>query len=46
MIYYNGDTLPDRVDVEFKSILESIKPTVFKNIGMDNSSYNFLGTGE
>lgn len=46
VIYYSGDTLPDRVDVEFKSILESIKPTVFKNIGMDNSSYNFLGTGE
>lgn len=46
VIYSGGDRLPDRVDVEFKPILESKRPTVFKDIGEESSSYDFLGTGE
>jgi len=46
VIYAGGDTLPDRVDVEFKPVFENIKPTVVKNIGVENSSYTLIGTGE
>ncbi|KAJ7384556.1 hypothetical protein OS493_021187 [Desmophyllum pertusum] len=33
VIYSGGDKLPERVDVEFKSIFDNVKPTVLKNIG-------------
>ena len=46
VIYSGGDKLPERVDVEFKSILNNVKPTVLKNIGPENSSYSLIGTGE
>ena len=46
VIYSGGDKLPARVDVEFKSIFERVDPTVLKNIGIDNSSYSLIATGE
>lgn len=46
VIYSGGDKLPERVDVEFKSIFNNVKPTVLKNIGPENSSYSLIGTGE
>lgn len=46
VIYSGGDKLPERVDVEFKSIFSNVKPTVLENIGPENSSYSLIGTGE
>lgn len=46
VIYSGGDNLPEKVDVEFKSIFDNVKPTVLKNIGSENSSYSLIGTGE
>ncbi|XP_078369517.1 solute carrier family 15 member 2-like isoform X1 [Oculina patagonica] len=46
VIYSGGDNLPERVDVELKSIFDNVKPTVLKNIGSENSSYSLIGTGE
>ena len=46
VIYSGGDKLPERVNVEFKSIFDNVKPTVLENIGADNSSYSLIATGE
>ena len=46
VIYSGGDKLPERVNVEFKSIFDNVKPTVLENIGPENSSYSLIGTGE
>ncbi|RMX37229.1 hypothetical protein pdam_00011389 [Pocillopora damicornis] len=46
VIYSGAANLPERVDVEFKSILSKVEPTVLKNIGIENSSYSLIATGE
>lgn len=46
VIYSGAVNLPERVDVEFKSILSKVEPTVLKNIGIENSSYSLIATGE
>lgn len=46
MIYSRGDKLPERVDVELKSVIDKVEPTVIKNVGFDNSSYTLIATGE
>ena len=43
VIYSRGDKLPERVDVELKSVIDKVEPTVIKN---DNSSYTLIATGE
>ena len=46
VIYSGAANLPERMDVEFKSILSKVEPTVLKNIGIENSSYSLIATGE
>ena len=46
VIYSRGDNLPERVDVELKSVIDKVEPTVIKNVGFDNSSYTLITTGE
>lgn len=46
VIYSRGDKLPERVDVELKSVIDKVEPTVIKNVGFDNSSYTLIATGE
>lgn len=46
VIYSRGDNLPERVDVELKSVIDKVEPTVIKNVGFDNSSYTLIATGE
>lgn len=46
VIYSRGDKLPERVDVELKSVIDKVEPTIIKNVGFDNSSYTLIATGE
>lgn len=46
VIYSGAANLPERVDVEFKSVLSKVEPTVLKNIGIEDSSYSLIATGE
>lgn len=46
VIYSRGDKLPERVDVELKSLINKVGPTIIKNVGFDNSSYTLIATGE
>ena len=46
VIYSRGDKLPERVDVELKSVIDKVEPIVIKNVGFDNSSYTLIATGE
>ena len=46
VIYSRGDKLPERVDVELKSVIDKVEPTIIKNVGFDNSSYALIATGE
>ena len=46
VIYSRGDKLSERVDVELKSVIDKVEPTVIKNVGFDNSSYTLIATGE
>lgn len=46
VIYFGGDKLFERVDVEFKLILNNVKLIVLKNIGFENFFYSLIGIGE
>ena len=46
VIYSRGDKLPERVDVELKSLIDKVGPTIIKNVGFDHSSYTLIATGE
>ena len=46
VIYSRADKLPERVDVELKSVIDKVEPTIIKNFGFDNSSYTLIATGE